>query len=85
MPKRKPTRSQRRRSQRSPAPPAPVRAAPRPVMSQAAPAEAESEPEPSVTRFASRDFTYVRRELRNIILLAGAIIITIVVLSFFLP
>ena len=54
-------------------------------MSQAAPAEAESEPEPSVTRFASRDFTYVRRELRNILLLAGAIIITIVVLSFFLP
>jgi hypothetical protein len=46
-------------------------------------------PEParerSVTRFTTRDYGYVRRELRRIVILATAIIIIIVVISFFLP
>jgi hypothetical protein len=41
--------------------------------------------EPSVTRFTARDYTYVRKELQRIAILAGAIIIVIIVLSFFLP
>jgi hypothetical protein len=41
--------------------------------------------EPSVTRFTSRDYTYVKRELRRIAVLAVVIIVAIVVLSFFLP
>lgn len=41
--------------------------------------------EPSVTRFTARDYTYVRRELQRIAILASAIIIAIIVLSFFLP
>ena len=39
----------------------------------------------SVPRFSTHDYGYVRRELRRIVLLATAIIIVIVVLSFFLP
>ena len=41
--------------------------------------------EPSVTRFSARDYTYVRRELQRIAVLAAGIIVLIVVLSFFLP
>ena len=41
--------------------------------------------EPSVTRVSSRDYSYVRRELQRIALLAGAIIVIIIVLSFFFP
>jgi hypothetical protein len=41
--------------------------------------------ESTVTRFTTRDYAYVRREVRRIVILATAIIITIVVLSLFLP
>lgn len=56
-----------------------------------APAAPAAEPpvrrerERHVTRFTTRDYTYVRRELRRIVVLATAVIIAIVVLSFFLP
>lgn len=49
------------------------------------PGAAERAREPSVARFSSRDYTYVQRELQRIALLAGAIILAIIVLSFFLP
>ncbi len=70
--------------QSAPAAPPPARPAPLPVAvaTSGAPERAR---EPSVTRFSVRDYTYVRRDLQRIILLAGAIIIAIVVLSFFLP
>jgi hypothetical protein len=51
----------------------------------AAPVEPRKERERPVTRFTARDYTYVRRELRRIVILAAAITIAIVVLSFFLP
>ena len=38
-----------------------------------------------VSKLTRRDYTYVRSDIRRIIILAGAILITIVVLSFFLP
>jgi hypothetical protein len=41
--------------------------------------------ERSISRFTPRDYSYVRRELIRISILAVAIMITIVVLSFFLP
>lgn len=41
--------------------------------------------ESTVTRFTTRDYAYVRKDLRRIVILATAIIVTIVVLSFFLP
>jgi len=85
MPKRRPSQSKRRRSRRPPPPVAtaqqqPVR--PLPAVTPAAPAPAA---EPSVTRFSTRDYSYVRREIARIAVLATAILITIVVLSFFLP
>jgi len=49
------------------------------------PRTAERTAEPSVTRFSARDYSYVRRELLRIAVLATAIVIAIVVLSFFLP
>jgi len=39
----------------------------------------------AVSRLTRRDYSYVRRDLQRIIILAGAVIIAIVVLSFFLP
>ncbi len=88
MPKRKPPRSRRKRSARPIAPP-PLAAPMRPVAAVpafAAPrAPAEPARERSITRFSARDYTYVRRELQRIVLLATAVLITIVVLSFFLP
>ena len=94
MPKRKPPRSQRKRTARRPlappiaaapvrpvAPPAPV-APPTPV---GAAAPAEFARERPVTRFTTRDYTYVRRDIQRIVVLAAAIIIAIIVLSFFLP
>jgi len=38
-----------------------------------------------VSKLTRRDYSYVRRDLRRLFILAGAILITIVVLSFFLP
>ena len=37
------------------------------------------------SRLTRRDYSYVRRDLRRLLILAGAVLITIVVLSFFLP
>ncbi len=90
MPRGRPSRSQRRRVRRPPAVPPPryqpVPAAPAPAEAQpATPAARRDSREASITRFTSRDYTYVKREFRRIVILASAIIITIVVLSFFLP
>jgi hypothetical protein len=37
------------------------------------------------TRFTSRDYSYVMREMRRIAILAILVLATIIVLSFFLP
>lgn len=87
MTRRKPSRSRRKRGRRQPSPPVgapPVRPTAPPV-AVAAPGAAEPARERSVTRFSTRDYTYVRREIRRIVLLAGVILVLIVVLSFFLP
>ena len=39
----------------------------------------------ATSRVTRRDYSYVRRDLRRIVVLASAVLITIVVLSFFLP
>lgn len=39
----------------------------------------------AVSRVTRRDYSYVRRDLQRLLILAGAVLITIVVLSFFLP
>ena len=89
MPKRRPPRSRRRRTQAPPLPPIGAATAaarpitPRPVAVAREPSERAREP--SVTRFSARDYTYVRREVQRIAVLALAIIIAIIVLSFFLP
>ena len=91
MPKRKPSRSQRRRGARQAAPPRVAAAPVRPVSQPVAVAqpgrapEAAAPRESSVTRFSARDYSYVRRDIRSILVLAAVILITIVVLSFFLP
>jgi hypothetical protein len=49
------------------------------------PAPAEPARERSISRFTARDYTYVRREIVRIAVLALGILILIVILSFFLP
>lgn len=90
MPRRRPSR--RKRVTRPPLPqPARPAAAPVVPLGQgtviAAPAPRAPEPprERSATRFTVRDYTYVRRELRRIVILATVVVIAIVVISFFLP
>ena len=39
----------------------------------------------AVSKLTRRDYSYVTRDLRRLLILAGAVLITIVVLSFFLP
>lgn len=87
MTKQKPKRSRRKRGRRQPAPPvAAALARPSaPPVAVATPGASERAQERSITRFSTRDYTYVRREVQRIVLLAGAILILIVVLSFFLP
>ncbi len=91
MPKRKPSRSKRRRGARQAVPPRVAAAPARPVSRPLAVAQPGRAPEvvtprePSVTRLSSRDYTYVRREIRSILVLAAIILLIIVVLSFFLP
>ena len=53
----------------------------------AAPGEAPAAPRErtAVSKPTRRDYSYVRRDLRRLFILAGAVLITIVVLSFFLP
>ncbi len=88
MPKAKPPRSRRRRTRRPPPAPSGVAQRARPPVAQASfeelPAQ-ETAVEPSVRRSSARDYTFVRREVQRIALLAAAIIVTIVILSFFLP
>ena len=89
MPKRKPSRSQRRRGSRPLVPPPAARPAPvQPVASPAAataPVRVDAPRERSISRFTARDYTYVRRELLRIVILAIGIMTVLVVLSFFLP
>lgn len=90
MPKRKPSRSQRRRGRRPIAPPPPPArpAAVQPVAGpavSAAPAPSTVQRDRSISRFSARDYSYVRRELVRIAVLAVGIFVLIVVLSFFLP
>ena len=88
MPRRRPPR--RKRVTRPPLP-QPAAAAPVVPLGQgaviAAPAPRASAPprERSATRFTARDYTYVRRELRRIVILATVVIIAIVIISLFLP
>ncbi len=49
-----------------------------------APTTAPRERAPT-SKMTRRDYSYVRRDIRRILVLATAILITIVVLSFFLP
>ncbi len=49
-----------------------------------APSAAPRERTPT-TKMTRRDYSYVRRDLQRIAVLATAVLITIVVLSFFLP
>ena len=88
MAKGKPPRSRRKRGRRPIATPADVAPPSRPVAAPVAATTAGVAPQPretSAPRFSARDYSYVRREIRRILVLATAIIIVIVVLSFFLP
>jgi len=49
------------------------------------PGASEAPRERSISRFSARDYSYVRRELLRIAVLAVAIFVLIFVLSFFLP
>jgi hypothetical protein len=91
VPKRKPSRSRRKASRRRPPPrvaDAPTRPTAAPVAVTTpgtAPAVSEPPRERPTSRAPTRDYTYVRREIQRIVLLAATILIAIVVLSFFLP
>ncbi|MGB2694960.1 MAG: hypothetical protein WBD55_07205 [Dehalococcoidia bacterium] len=98
MPKQRPSRSTRRRQVRRPPPPPRANTAPRPApnvaaedatnespASVAAPSRPTRTREPSIARKSARDYSYIGREFRRILLLAAVIIITIIVLSFFIP
>lgn len=84
MPKRKPSRRNRTKRASAPAAPTPTtRTVARPVAVAAkAPTAAEEQPPERAT---TRDFGYVGREIQRILVLAGAILVVIVVLSFFVP
>jgi hypothetical protein len=78
VPKRKPSRSRRKAGRRQP-PPRVADASTRPTAAPEPPRERPT------SRVPTRDYSYVRREIQRIALLAAAILIVIVVLSFFLP
>ena len=87
MPRRRSSRSSRRGA---PGRPVGVPAAPGPPqpsqVTAPSPAAPAPDREPAVThRLSARDYSYVQRELVRVVVLATGIIITIVVLSFFLP
>lgn len=94
MPKsRKVPRSRRKRGMRPPIVPSAPPATPRPVappveMSAAAGAPA-AQAQPARFRGTARrvaeDYSYVRRDLQRVAVLATAVIVAIIVLSFFLP
>ncbi len=87
MPKGKTPRRGRKRGRRSVAPPS----APQTARAVAAPiavtppGETDSPSQRTAGRAITRDYSYVRRDIRRLILLSAIILITIVVLSFFLP
>ena len=89
MPKNRSSR--RGRKGRKPAPKPPVGAQAARVVAQplavAEPGEAPAAPRQRtpVSKLTRHDYSYVRRDLQRIMILAGAVVITIVVLSFFLP
>ena len=93
MPKsRKVPRSRRKRGTRPPIVPSAPPAAPRPVarpieMDAAAAPEPQAEPARfrGTARRVAEDYSYVRRDLQRIAVLATAVIVAIIVLSFFLP
>ncbi|MCH8026087.1 MAG: hypothetical protein IH866_04765 [Chloroflexi bacterium] len=87
MPKGRTPRRGRRRGRRPAAPPVAPQAA-RAVAAPVAvtpPGETDSPRQRTAGRAITRDYSYVRRDLRRIILLSVIILTTIVVLSFFLP
>jgi hypothetical protein len=91
VPKRKPPRSRRKAVRRQSAPPVavpPIRPTVAPV-AVAMPGTAPGAPEPprerSRPRALTHDYSYVRHEIQRIAVLAAAVFIAIVVLSFFLP
>jgi hypothetical protein len=55
-----------------------------PAAAAAAPA-ARAGGEPSVTRFTTRDYSYVTRDLWRVAIIATGIIVMLIVLAFFLP
>ncbi len=91
MPKRKPARSRRKPGSRPPATPmaAPATRVTAPPVAVATPGVAPSASDPTrerpAGRSSARDYSYVQREITRILVLASAVLITIVVLSFFLP
>ncbi len=56
-----------------------------PEVAAESPSAQEAAPARSATRFSTRDYSFVRREIRRIAMLGIAIILVIFVLSFFLP
>ncbi len=86
MPKGRTPRRKRRRGHRPATPPVAPQAA-RAVAAPVAvtpPGETDS-PRQRAGRAITRDYSYVRRDLRRLLLLSFIILTTIVVLSFFLP
>ncbi len=87
MPKGKTPRRGRKRASRQAAPPATPQAA-RIVAAPVAvapPGSTEAKKERVVRRASTVDYSYVRRDVQRILLLAAVAIATILVLSFFLP
>ena len=87
MPKGRTPRRGRRRGRRPAAPPDAPQAA-RAVAAPIAvtpPGETDSPRQRTAGRAITRDYSYVRRDIRRIILLSVIVLTTIIVLSFFLP
>ncbi len=87
MPKGRTPRRGRRRGRRRATPPvAPqaTRAVAAPV-AVTPPGETDSPRQRTAGRAITRDYSYVRRDLKRIILLSAIVLTTIIVLSFFLP
>ena len=90
MPKSRSSRKNRKGRKPAPRPPAatPSRVVAQPLAVAApgvAPAVTAPKERPAASRVVRRDYSYVRRDLQRMAILAGAVLLTIVVLSFFLP
>ena len=87
MPKGRTPRRGRKRGRRSATPPvAPqtARAVAAPI-AVTPPGETDSPRQRTAGRAITRDYSYVRRDIRRLLLLSVIILTTIVILSFFLP